>query len=319
MQAAVVEAPGQAPKYRSFPDPEPQDGEVLVRVRAAGLHPVVKAIASGAHYSSTRDNAGPVVPGVDGVGVLDDGSRVYFGMIRKPWGTMAECAAVSRRMCIPLPEELGDAEAAAIANPGMSAWVALQDRAALAAGETVLIMGATGVAGQLAVQVARLLGARRVIAAGRNIDTLSGANVDAIIGLNQPEEAIREALAAEAASGIHVVIDYLWGRPTELVLEALATGFNAAGTAKTRLVEVGESAGKTIALHGATLRSVDLTLLGSGFGSVRMDRILAAIPRLFDLVAVGHLKIEVEPVPLAAVESAWNRVEKGRRIVLIVE
>jgi len=231
---------------------------------------------------------------------------------------MAEIAPAPRKMCIPLPEKLGDVEAAAIANPGMSAWLTLKERAALAPGETVLIMGATGVAGQLAIQSARLLGAKRVIAAGRNVDALAGADVDAIIALAQPEDSIRDALAAEAASGIDVVIDYLWGRPTELLLEALARGFKAQATTKTRLVEVGESAGKTITLPGAALRSVDLTLLGSGFGAVPLEDILAAIPKLFEMAAAGKLTVAVEPVPLAEVESAWSRVEKGRRIVFTV-
>jgi NADPH:quinone reductase-like Zn-dependent oxidoreductase len=197
----------------------------------------------------------------------------------------------------------------------MSAWLSLKQRAALAAGETVLVLGATGVAGQLALQAARHLGAKRVIAAGRNIEAIAASGADSVIALSQPEDAIREAFAAEAAAGIDVVIDYLWGRPTELLLEALARGFRAASTRPTRLVEVGESAGKTITLPGATLRSVDLRLIGSGFGAVPLDRVLAAIPTLFILAARGALKIAVETVPLADVEAAWNRVEKGRRIV----
>lgn len=317
MQAAVVESPGQAPKFQSFPDPAVEVGEVLIRVHAAGLHPIVKGLASGSHYASAKGQ-GPSVPGIDGVGALDDGSRVYFVFVRKPWGTMAERAAAPRKMCISVPEKLDDVQAAAIANPGMSAWLSLKERAALAPGETVLIMGATGVAGQLAIQSARLLGAKRVIAAGRNVDALAGADVDAVIALGQPEDAIRDALAAEAASGIDVVVDYLWGRPTELLLEALACGFKAQATTKTRLVEVGESAGKTITLPGAALRSVDLTLLGSGFGAVPLEDILAAIPKLFEMAAAGKLTVAVEPVPLAEVESAWSRVEKGRRIVFTV-
>jgi NADPH2:quinone reductase len=311
MQAAVVNVPGQAPKYQSFPDPEPIGGEALIHVRAAGLHPVVKAIASGEHYSSTA--AGPAIPGIDGVGVLGDGRRVYFGFVRKPWGTMAERAAAPK--FIPVPDGLDDATAATIANPGMSAWMALKERAQLAAGETVLILGATGVAGQLAIQVARHLGAKRIVAAGRNLSAIADAGADAIVALGQPENAVREALTAEAARGIDVVVDYLWGRPTELVLEAIAKGFKAELTHRTRLVEVGTSAGPTITLPGATLRSIDLTLLGSGFGSAALDRILAAIPTLFNLAAKGELTIAVEPVPLVQVEAAWNRVEKGRRIV----
>jgi len=316
MQAAVVNVPGQAPKYQSFPDPTPIEGEALVHVRAAGLHNLVKSIASGAHYSAA--GSGPAVPGVDGVGVLDDGSRVYFLFVRKPWGTMAELAAAPRNKLIPVPDGLSDAQAAAIPNPGMSAWISMKDRAALSAGETVLILGATGVAGQLAVQVARLLGAKRVIAAGRNVDAIASANVDAVIALGQPEDALREAFAAEAASGIDVVIDYLWGRPTEVLLEALAKGFKAESTHKTRLVEVGTMAGPTITLPGAILRSIDLTLLGSGIGATPLDRILATIPTLFQMAAAGKLTVAAEPVPLAEVEPAWNRVEKGRRIVFTI-
>jgi NADPH2:quinone reductase len=194
----------------------------------------------------------------------------------------------------------------------------MKERAHIVPGETVLVLGATGVAGQLAIQVARHLGAKRVIAAGRNVEAIAAADVDAIIALGQPEDAVRDAFAAEAAAGIDVVIDYLWGRPTELLLEALAKGFKATATRSTRLVEVGASAGSTISLPGATLRSVDLTLLGSGFGAARLDAILAAIPTLFSLAAAGKLKIDVEPVPLADVEAAWSRSDKGRRIVFTV-
>ncbi|MGB7267649.1 MAG: zinc-binding alcohol dehydrogenase family protein [Terracidiphilus sp.] len=317
MQAAVVNVPGQAPEYQSFPEPVPEDGEALIRVRAAGLHPIVKALAAGSHYASAAGQ-GPSVPGVDGVGVLEDGSRVYFLFVRKPWGTMAESAAAPRASCITVPENLDDATAAAIANPGMSAWVTLKDRARMVSGETVLILGATGVAGQLAIQAARLLGAKRIIAAGRNLDAIAAAKVDAVVSLAQPEAAVRDAFAAQAASGIDVIIDYLWGRPTELLLEALAKGFNPRSTHKTRLVEVGSSAGNTISLPGATLRSIDLTILGSGFGSSPLDRILATIPTLFEMAAAGSLSIAVEPVPLGEVESAWNRSEKGRRIVFTV-
>jgi NADPH2:quinone reductase len=250
--------------------------------------------------------------------MLEDGSRVFFGFSRAPFGSMAERTVTRKTFCIPLPDGIDDVQAAAIANPGMSAWVSMKERARVVAGETVLVMGATGVAGQMAIQVARYLGAKRVIGAGRNVEAIAGTDVDAVIALGQPEDAVREAFAAEAAKGMDVVIDYLWGRPTELLLEALGKGFKATSTHGTRLVEVGESAGKTISLPGALLRSVDLTLMGSGFGSAALDRILAAIPTLFALAAEGKLKIDVDPVPLVEVEAAWSRVEKGRRIVFTV-
>ena len=316
MDAAVVNVLGQAPQYQSFVDPIAQDGEVLIKVRAAGLHPIVKARASGTHYSS--DGVVPVVPGVDGVGTLEDGSRVFFGASRSPFGTMGEKSITRRTMCVPVPDGIDDVQAAAIANPGMSAWVSMKERARLAQGETVLVLGATGVAGQLAIQVARHLGAKRVIGAGRNVELLAAADLDSVIALGQPDDAVRDAFVAEAAQGIDVVIDYLWGRPTELLLEALARGFKASSTPRTRLVEVGTSAGPTITLPGAILRSVDLTMLGSGFGSAAMDKIFAAIPVLFGLAAEGKLKIDVEPVPLTDVEAAWSRVDKGRRIAFTV-
>lgn len=316
MLAAVVNTLGQTPRYQSFPEPEPGEGETVIRVRAASLHPVVKALASGSHYAAGGDL--PMVPGLDGVGMLEDGSRVFFSFIRKPWGSMCERTVCPRSRCLALPDSVDDAVAAALPNPGMSAWLSLKDRARLASGETVLILGATGVAGYLALQVARHLGAGRIIGAGRNTDAIAPGSADNIISLNQPEDVIREAFREEAARGIDVIIDYLWGRPTELLLSALAMGFQRSGTRSTRLVEVGESAGKTISLPGATLRSVNVHLMGSGFGSVALDQVFGAIPNLFAMAAAGSLTINVERVPLADVETAWNRVSKGRRIVFMV-
>lgn len=228
---------------------------------------------------------------------------------------MCELTVAPRSKCLPLPDEIDDLQAAAIVNPGMSAWLSLKDRAGVAPGETVLILGATGVAGHLAIQAARHLGANRIIAAGRNLDTLAKENLDAVISLAQPEDETRESFAVEARKGIDVVIDYLWGRPTELLLEGLAKSFDPNATRHIRLVELGDSAGKTISLPGATLRSIDLKLMGGGFGSVPLQQVLDAIPTLFSLAASGRLRVSVDPVPLEEVEAAWARKERGRRIV----
>jgi NADPH:quinone reductase-like Zn-dependent oxidoreductase len=317
MKAAVVNTLGQPPQYQEFPAPVAAEGETIIQMRAAGLHPVVKAIASGQHYSSTGQV--PAIPGVDGVGTLPDGSLVFCAAARRQSGTMAEQTVAVRSSCIPLPEGLDPMQAAAIANPGMSAWLSLNRRAGLAAGETVLVMGATGVAGQLAIQAARYLKAGKIIAAGRNREALESLDVDAVVVLSDPEEAVSDAFTVQIRDkGIDVVIDYLWGRPTELLLGALAKGFRPEATRRTRLVEVGESAGKSISLPGAILRSTDLTLLGSGFGSVPMDQIMNAIPTLFSLATAGHLSVAVETVPLAEVERAWSAVEKGKRIVFSI-
>jgi NADPH2:quinone reductase len=316
MQAAVVHTLGQAPRYELFPEPEPAQGEAVIRVRAAGLHPIVKALASGSHYAAGGNL--PMVPGLDGAGALEDGSRVFFSFIRKPWGSMCERTVCPRSRCLPVPDSVDDSVAAALPNPGMSAWLSLKERARMVPGETVLILGATGVAGHLALQAARHLGAGRIIGVGRNTTAITAGSADIVISLNQPEDQISEAFRQEAARGIDVIIDYLWGRPTELLLAALARGFQPGGSRSTRLVEVGESAGKTINLPGATLRSMNVHLMGSGLGSVSLDQVFGTIPDLFALAAAGSLTIAVEPVPLADVEAAWNRVEKGRRIVLTV-
>lgn len=316
MHAAVVNILGQPPQYQDFPDPVAEPGEVVVKMLAAGLHPVVKSRASGAHYSSSGKV--PLVPGIDGVGEFGGKLAYCFGS-REGLGTMAEKTIARPENCFPLPEGLDPLQAAAIANPGMSAWLSLKLRAALKQGESVLILGATGVAGQLAIQAAKYLGASRIIGAGRNVDALNDSGVDAVVALSDPEEAVSAAFAQQLAlGGINVVIDYLWGRPTELFLGALAKSFSPEATKSTRLVEVGESAGKTIALPGALLRSVDLTLSGSGFGSVPLKQVLGGIQEFFQIAAAGHLQVAVEPVPLSSVTEAWGRTEKGKRVVFTI-
>jgi NADPH:quinone reductase-like Zn-dependent oxidoreductase len=173
MNAAVVEAFDRPPRYAEFADPVPSDGELLVTVTAAALHQIVRALAAGTHYGSTAQL--PFVPGVDGVGRLPDGTRVYFGRTQDRYGTFAERSITLPFLTLPLPDSLDDATAAAMMNPGMSSWVALTARARFVPGESVLILGATGTSGHLAVQIARRLGATRVIAAGRNPEALAEA------------------------------------------------------------------------------------------------------------------------------------------------
>src|SRR5258708_23363132 len=171
MNAAVLHTIGMPPRFEPFVDPELGEGEVIVHVCAAALKPVDKQLAGGSHYASPREL--PVVCGADGVGHWDDGTRVFFGGPRRPYGAMAEHTVVRRAQCFPVPGDLDDEIAAAILNPGVSAWLSLKHRARLAPGETVLTLGATGVTGKLAVQIAKILGAGRVVAAGRNEEVLN--------------------------------------------------------------------------------------------------------------------------------------------------
>jgi NADPH2:quinone reductase len=316
MKSAVVEAYDRAPRYAEFADPVASEGEVLIAVKAAGLHPIVKSLANGMHYGST--GALPFIPGVDGVGVLPDGKRVFFGASRSPYGTFAERTVSQPFLCVPVPDGLDDAAAAALGNPGMSSRAALM-RARFVAGEGVLILGATGVAGQLAVQIARRLGASRVVAVGRNPSALaetSKLGADAVISLELERDALVEAFRAEVAEGkINVVLDYLWGQPAEALLAAIAQKGLSHAAPRIRYVQIGGSAGPTISLAAATLRSSGLELLGSGFGSASLQEIMAAVTELFEKAAEEPFKNDVKIVPLRDVEVAWSERESATRIV----
>jgi NADPH:quinone reductase-like Zn-dependent oxidoreductase len=316
MNAAVVSSFDAPPRYMTFADPEAKDGELPVKVTAAGLHQIVKSLANGTHYGSTGEL--PFVPGVDGVGRLEDGSRVYFGISRAPFGTFAERGLAASWMLIPLPEGLEDATAAGIANPGMSSWVALM-RGKFVAGESVLILGATGVAGQLAIQIAKRRGARRVVAAGRNpeaLEKLGDLGADAVISLDQEHSPLVAAFRNEyAEAGVDVVLDYLWGKPAESLLEAISQRGLSKAAARLRYVQIGNSAGPTISLAAATLRSSGLELLGSGFGSASLEQIREAVGEFFKIAASEPFQFSVKTAPLSEVEALWNSREEGVRLV----
>ena len=317
MRAAVVRAFEAPPSCAAFAEPVPGDGELLVTITAAGLHPIVKSLASGAHYGSTGEL--PFVPGVDGVGRLEDGTRVYFGGGRSPYGTFAERGLAAKFMCIPVPDGIDDATAAGIANPAMSSWVALMARAKFVAGESVLILGATGVAGQLAVQNAKRLGASRVVGVGRNpqaLDGLKGLGADAVISLDQEHDALVKALRSEYAdAGVDVVLDYVWGQPAENMLEAIAQRGLRKTAPRVRFVQIGASAGAAIGLKAEVLRSSGLELLGSGFGSASLPQIVEAVKEFFKAAAAEPYQFKVKTAPLSEVETLWNHPEKGVRLV----
>ena len=308
MKAAVVIEAGKPPLYTDFKEPAPGPGEVLVTVSAAALSPLAKARASGAHYSS--DAEVPFAAGVDGVGRLADGRRVYFVLPRAPFGSMAERSVVDAALCVPLPAGLDEVQAAAIANPGMSSWAALKERARLVVGETVLVNGATGASGQLAVRIARLLGARKVIAAGRNRALLDALPADAHIPLVDDGQALETAFKAQFAQGIDVVLDYLWGPSAERLLVAAAKA--APEGHRIRYVQIGNASAPTISLPGAALRAGGLELMGSGIGSVPVPRLLKAIGELFQAAAAGSLEIAAKSLPLAEVGKTWAGDADGR-------
>lgn len=317
MNAAVVQAFAAPPRYTTFADPFPGEAERLVAVTAAGLHPIVKALAAGAHYGSAGSL--PFVPGVDGVGRLDDGTRVYFGVSRAPFGTFSERALAGPALCLPLPAAIDDVTAAGMGNPAMSSSVALTVRAKLVAGESILILGATGSGGQLAIQIAKRMGARRVVAAGRNppaLEALQDLGADRVLSLDQEHDALVAAFRSELTRpGVDIVLDYLWGPPAHALLEAIAQKGLCKAAPRIRYIQIGDSAGKTISLAGAALRSSGLELLGSGFGSASLDQISHALTGFFAMAAASPFQSSIQAVPLRDVEALWNSPTNGARLV----
>ena len=315
MKAAIVERAGQPPVYGDFTDPTPSAGLAVVRVSAAAISHVTKSRASGAHYSA--DGGLPLIPGVDGVGIDEHGRRVWFILPEAPFGAMAERCLVDARRCLVLPDELGDVEAAALAIPGMSSWAALVERAQLRAGETVLVNGATGASGRLAIQVAKHLGAKRVVATGRNaaiFDELRALGADATIALTPDRDALETAFKKEFRAGVDIVLDYVWGPSAETLIVAAARA--GADAVPIRIVQIGAASGADITLPGAALRSSALQLMGSGVGSIPQPRILAAVRGVLEAAPRAGFKVATRTLPLAEVATAWEAGDATSRIVL---
>ena len=318
MRAAIVDSFEHGPRFGDFAEPEAQGDEVVVTVTAAALSNLVKAQAAGKHYSSGKQL--PFVPGNDGVGHTAEGQRVYFLGPRTPFGSMAERTVVPSTKLLPLPYAIDDVTAAALGNPGLASWGALLGRARLQAGETVLVNGATGVSGRQAVQVARYLGAKKVIATGRNgaaLEKLLSLGADEVISLEQSADELRASVrkAMHADGGIQVILDYLWGRTAEVILEALGGHGSSEGEPPVRFVQIGSAAGALIQFSAQWLRSSGVVMLGSGLGSLSSKAILDALRTMYDAYGRGGFTIETEAIPLAQVVDAWGKTESGRRTV----
>ncbi len=304
MKAAVLTEFGGVPRFAEFERPVIENSERLVRVEAAAIKQLERAIVAGTHYSSPRIL--PIVPGVDGVGRLEDGSRVYFMVQRRPFGAMAEYAPAA--WTVPVADRLDLAYAAAVVNPALAAWLPLGHRGRLRRGETVLVLGASGTAGRMAVSAARLLGAGRVVACGRRLDVLAALRADATIDLGMEAGRLKAAFADEVARGIGVIVDYVWGAPASALIEAVMRPDLHADDreAAIRYVSVGAMAGGTISLPSTVLRGSRLEIMGSGTGNYPGQPELAAVvATIFDHAAAGHLPLHVVGFELARVAEAW--------------
>jgi NADPH:quinone reductase-like Zn-dependent oxidoreductase len=317
VKAAVVSSFDTPPRYADFPDPVvANDDEMIVSVVAAGLHPRVRSQANGSHYTST--GVLPLVPGVDGVGRDPAGALRYFALDDTTLGSMAEQVAIDPRRSVVLPSGCDPVAVAAAMNPAMSSWIALRQRVQFAPGGNVLVLGATGNAGRMAVQVARLLGASQVIAAGRNADLLAqlpALGATSTLLLDDDSDVVRRRLGP-AATELDIVLDYLWGQPTATVLTALITGRADRGKPLT-WIEIGSVAGLAAPIPSAALRAARLQLVGSGQGSVPGPAILAELPGLAREISDGTFGIDARTVPLAEVEQAWADAAQARHRIVI--
>ena len=309
MRAAVVREFG-VPQADDFAEPHAGDGQAVVEVLAAGLNPVDVAICASRFYAPSPPP--PFVPGREGVGLVD-GRRVYFDAPIVPFGSMAERALIDRRSTYEVPEGVSDGVAVALGISGMTAWLALTWKANLKPGEHVLVLAASGVLGQLAVQGAKLLGAARVIAAARSqegLDRCLELGADAAVRLGGPED-LAKAFSQAAEGRIDVVVDPLFGEP-------LAASVNAASF-EARIVQLGAGAGAEATLASAAIRGKLLVIMGHTYFLAPTEIRREAYHRLSEAAAAGELRIETEPVALEQVTRAWAQLAAGahRKLVLV--
>ncbi len=246
MKAAVLHAFGSLPRYEDFPEPVPEAGDVLIHVHAVALENFDKMAAQGDHYGSRGVFPQfPAIVGHSGAGTLADGTPVTFGGSRPPYGTMAEIAVVPKECAEYIsraPAGVDAGLAAAPPAPALTSYLPLRWRAKLEPGQTVLILGATGVAGRLAVRIAALLGAGRVVAAGRDasrLRSLPELGASAVVDLKGKDAEVCDALVQESGGGYDVVLDFLWGHAAELFFRAITPRKVGFAKGRTRYIQVG--------------------------------------------------------------------------------
>jgi NADPH:quinone reductase-like Zn-dependent oxidoreductase len=296
MRAAILREHGAVPEIAEHPDPSGPD---VVEVLAAAMNPVDVRIAGGTF--ALERHATPYVAGKEGVGRRADGSLVYFEYSVEPFGAFAERTRLEPGDGYAVPEGLDPALAVCLGVSGLAAWLGLEWRGRLAAGESVLVLGASGVVGQIAVQAAKLLGAGRVVAAARNPESLErsrGLGADATVSLAGEDHA---ATLREAAGdgGFDVVLDPLWGPPAVAAIGVMAP-FG-------RLVALGQSAGAEATVPSAAVRGKPVDILGYTNYTAGEERKAAAYAALAGHAAAGRIRVEIERFGLDDVPRVWER------------
>jgi NADPH:quinone reductase-like Zn-dependent oxidoreductase len=320
VKAAVLKAPSAVPEYSEFAEPLVEEGRELVDLVAAGIHPLVRSLAAGRHYGST--NSWPLIPGVDAVARSAANDLIYTGFVQPPYGTLAERMAVPATMGIPLPPGAEPVQIAGGLNPGLSSWLPLRARAD-EIGElgTVLILGVTGMAGSLALQNARILGATQVVGMGRNRAGLQRAatrgakTVVLSEDLDGDADALIVALNGSAPS---IVLDFLWGVAAEAAFAALGRRGLEEDRANIAYVQIGAMAGPQASLPAALLRSRRIRISGSGAGSASIADVMTQIPVYMRLIADHKVDVPIRTYPLSSISQAWTASTDGPCRTVIV-
>jgi NADPH2:quinone reductase len=315
MRAAVVEELGRPPKLGDVPEPAAGEDEVVLDVLASSLNPIDIAVGAGRFYGGHPSL--PYVPGAEAVGrLVEDGRLVWasgqgLGVARD--GALAERAAVPASSLSPVPEDAEPELAVAFGVAGMAGWLSLAWRAPVRPGETVLVLGATGAVGLVAVQAARILGAGRVVAAGRRPERLARAKdlgADATVQIGEADGLAAVFKDACGGQGPTLVVDPLWAEPLVAALEAAAPG--------ARIVNIGQSAGPKATLASGDVRGKQLEILGySNFTAPRevRDR---EYQRLLRHALAGDVRLDMERVSLDEITEAWERQAQGKATKLVV-
>jgi len=323
MKAAVMYPNGQTPQYIDFPEPIVQhDDELLVTVKSVAIKHLDKSRASGAHYSSDAPQQSGRVIGGDGVCLLADGTRVYGMGVS---GMMAQKATIHKNRIVKIPDGLDDATAAALPNAVIGAAMGLRFKADIEPGDVVLVNGATGFTGRVAVQIAKHYGAKKVIVTGRNKQSLADLlllGADETVSVSQDDDSFKAQIRAiHLQTPINVVIDYLWGNTAQMILACLKG--DGSFTSRIRYVSVGAMGGDVIQLSAANLRSVNLQLSGSGLGAWSKQQVgllfSEVLPQMFALAAEGKLSIQTITHPIKDITRLWDLdVPDGKRVVVII-
>jgi NADPH:quinone reductase len=313
VRAARIHEVGTEPRVEEIADPEPADGREAVEVLAAALNPLDINIAAGRFYGGHPPM--PYVPGSEGV-VRRDGARFHafgdgLGIARD--GTLAELAAVAEGTLVEVPDGIDDAQAVAFGIAGVIAWSAVAWRVKVGPGDRVLVLGATGAVGTVALQAARLLGAERVVAAGRDTERLARAaelGADDTVELDGGDDLAARLRTAAGGEGPNVIVDPLWGDPAATASEAAAPG--------ARIVHLGQSAGPTASFASAAVRGKELSILGvSNFARSRDER-RSLYHELLEHVRSGEIRLDVETFPLEQADEAWRRQAAGAKVVVTI-